>query len=237
MKPPHLVLIPGYMLDETMWDAFVAQLPSAYTVERLRLGEEASIGEMAQRLGSGLGRPSVVVGFSLGGYVARAMAAAYPTRVAGLVLVASSARVDSDVQAAAKARSLSMTDAEHYRGLSRGVVAQSLGPANAGNAALVERIQGMGRRLGYGAFKAQSQLSRANVPLAELRCPTLVIAAADDRLRTREESIELADAIDGARLAVIPDSGHMIPMEQPARLASTIVAWIEENPAEGRSGR
>jgi pimeloyl-ACP methyl ester carboxylesterase len=53
-----------------------------------------------------------------------------------------------------------------------------------------------------------------------------VIAAAQDQLRSAEESAELAAAIPGARLSTIDNSGHLIPIEQPDVLAATIRDWL-----------
>ena len=50
--------------------------------------------------------------------------------------------------------------------------------------------------------------------LAEIQCPTLVIGARDDRLRSLEAAQELKDHIPGARLVVLDHSGHMLPMER-----------------------
>ena len=44
--------------------------------------------------------------------------------------------------------------------------------------------------------------------------------------RNSELAQELADGIPGAALAVIEDSGHMIPVEAPDRLADVIVPWL-----------
>ena len=36
----------------------------------------------------------------------------------------------------------------------------------------------------------------------------------------------MADAIPGATLTVIQDTGHMIPLEAPQRLLDAIVPWL-----------
>lgn len=84
----------------------------------------------------------------------------------------------------------------------------------------------MGRRLGYEAMVVQSGLRRDRIAAAELRCPTLVIGADQDALRSTQETRELAAAIPGARLEVIDGSGHMLPLEQPAALATAIQSCL-----------
>ena len=52
------------------------------------------------------------------------------------------------------------------------------------------------------------------------------MAAADDQLRSLAEAQEMTVAIPGATLAVIADTGHMIPLEAPQRLLDVIVPWL-----------
>jgi 3-oxoadipate enol-lactonase len=45
--------------------------------------------------------------------------------------------------------------------------------------------------------------------------PTLVVVGEADSLTTPDQARALAQAIPGARLAVIPGAGHVPPVEQP----------------------
>ncbi|MFC4256483.1 alpha/beta fold hydrolase [Croceibacterium xixiisoli] len=73
-------------------------------------------------------------------------------------------------------------------------------------------------------FARQAALDRPDdtARLAEITCPTLVVAAAQDRLRTVEESRVLQVGIAGSRLIVVEHCGHLIPLEQPDQLAASI---------------
>jgi pimeloyl-ACP methyl ester carboxylesterase len=62
--------------------------------------------------------------------------------------------------------------------------------------------------------------------LADIRCPTLVVAGAEDQLRSPEEARELADGIPSARLEIVPGAGHLIPLEQPQALAGAIARHV-----------
>ena len=121
-----------------------------------------------------------------------------------------------------------------FSGLSRTAVATSLHPKQRDNEALIERVRAMGMRLGGEVFRRQSLLDRPGdlERSHEIRCPTLVVAAADDQLRSLAEAQEMTAAIPGATLAVIEDTGHMIPLEAPQRLLDVIVPWLAAQ-AEG----
>ena len=97
-----------------------------------------------------------------------------------------------------------------------------------------ERIRAMGMGLGGDVFRRQSLLDRPGdlERSSGIRCPTLVVAAENDQLRSLAEAQEMTAAIPGATLAVIEDTGHMIPLEAPQRLLDVIVPWLAAQ-AEG----
>jgi pimeloyl-ACP methyl ester carboxylesterase len=219
-----LVLLPGYMLDETLWDDVAGKLGAP--VQRMRLEPGKDLDEIAQGIGQRAPERFVLVGFSLGGYVARKVAELYPQRVAALILIATSLRDDTEERATSRRTLVRLMKPDTFRGLSTHSIASSLHPDLQGDKALLNRIRAMGERLGYQALVTQTDLRRDGIAAATLSCPTLVIAAAQDQLRSAEESAELAAAIPGARLSTIDNSGHLIPIEQPDVLAATIRDWL-----------
>lgn len=94
------------------------------------------------------------------------------------------------------------------------------------NRALVKRIQEMGKTLGYEEFVKQSMLDRSSYDMSKIGCPTLIISGAEDQLRSKEEAIELLDQLPHAKLEIIKNTGHMIPIEQPKALVSVILTWL-----------
>jgi pimeloyl-ACP methyl ester carboxylesterase len=63
--------------------------------------------------------------------------------------------------------------------------------------------------------------------LAEIACPTLIIASADDRVRGVVEAEELRAGIRHSELVLIDGAGHMAPLEAPDQLARVIESWID----------
>lgn len=222
-----LVFLPGFMLDETLWDEVTSQLQQGSAIHCLRLESGTTTQEIAQGVAKAAPERFVLIGFSLGGYIARKVTELFPERVAALVLVATSLAVDSDERIQARQHAIASMDASTFHGLSMRSIAKSLHPDRRGDKELLAKIKDMGRRLGYPALTVQSSLQRDQIAAAALSCPTLVIAASDDSLRTAEESKELAEIIPNAMLKTIEDSGHMLPLEQPKALADAIGHWLE----------
>jgi pimeloyl-ACP methyl ester carboxylesterase len=224
-----LLLVPGFMADETLWRDLEAPLAPFAPLVHADLRHDATLEAMARRALEQAPPSFLLVGFSMGGYVAREIVRQAPERVRALVLIATSTRPDSPALKQRKGAIGNAAPSIAFSGLSRIAVASSLHPKQRDNEALIERVRAMGMRLGGEVFRRQSMLERPGDigRLHEIRCPTLVVAAAQDQLRGLEEARELQAGIPGATLEVIEDTGHMIPIEAPQRLAEVIVPWLE----------
>jgi pimeloyl-ACP methyl ester carboxylesterase len=228
-----LLLVPGFMADETLWRDLEAPLAPFAPLHHADLRHDSSIEAMARRALESAPPSFLLVGFSMGGYVARDIARLAPERVRALVLIATSTRPDTPAMRQRKGAIGKAAPSVAFSGLSRTAVATSLHPKDRDNDPLIERVRAMGMRLGGEVFRRQSMLERPGdlARLNEIRCPTLVVAAGQDQLRSLEEARELQAGIPGATLEVIEDTGHMIPIEAPARLAAVIVPWLARHQA------
>jgi pimeloyl-ACP methyl ester carboxylesterase len=226
-----ILLVPGFMADETLWSDMTPSLARFGPVVHADLRHDASIEAMARRALDAAPPSFLLVGFSMGGYVARDIARLAPARVRALVLVATSTRPDAPALRQRKGAIGAAAPTIAFHGLSRTAVASSLHPRLRDNDALIERVRAMGVRLGGDVFRRQSMLERPGDlgRLGEIVCPTLVVAAAQDGLRSMDEARELQQGIAGEDLAVIEDSGHMLPIEAPQRLLDAVVPWLERH--------
>ncbi len=197
----HILLIPGFMADASLWDDVVADFAAVGEVSHGDLAEAATIEEMAQRVLDRAPDHFAVVGFSMGGYVAREIARRAPERVKALVLVATSARADTPAQARQKAFAVRNVEPDRFHGLSRGAVLSSLHPDRAGDEAMIERVRAMSERVGGEVFIRHASQERTGDldRLSSIVCPTLVIAADRDGLRSLDESRGCATVSRGRR--------------------------------------
>jgi pimeloyl-ACP methyl ester carboxylesterase len=234
-----IVLVPGFMLDQGLWDDLLPFLPPDETPHFADLNTGTSIEEMARAVLAAAPPAFILVGFSMGGYVARAIAYLAPERVRALVLVATSARPDQPALVRQRITAARQMDGPNFPGLSTSSIRASLHACRAGDIAMIDRVRSMGARLGSAVFTRQSAVVRPGdiERLHDITCPTLVIAAGGDQLRTVEEAREQAGGIPGASLAVIKQSGHMIPLEAPQVLGGVMSQWLKKVSARAGAGR
>lgn len=225
-----VLLVPGFMLDADLWRDVEGGLEAFGPILHADTTRDGSIADMARRALADAPASFILIGFSMGGYVAREIVRQAPDRVSALILIATSARGDTDVQLQRKAALAAQSPSTVFGGLSKSAVVSSLHPDHAHDDKLIARIQAMGARLGGEVFRRQSLLERHDErgSLHTIHCPTLVIAGRQDKLRSLIEAKELLDGIPDADLVEIEGAGHMIPMEAPEGVIVMISSWLEE---------
>ncbi|HEV7543381.1 MAG TPA: alpha/beta fold hydrolase, partial [Reyranella sp.] len=93
-----LVLLPGFMCDQDLWTDMVPDLQKLGTPHYGNVYEDSTLEGMAQRVLDSSPARFVLVGFSMGGFVARVLCLMAPERVSGVAFVASSARGYSEAE-------------------------------------------------------------------------------------------------------------------------------------------
>jgi pimeloyl-ACP methyl ester carboxylesterase len=168
---------------------------------------------------------AVLVGSSSGGYVAQQVAVAYPSRVAGLVLIGSPRTLQGRPAFADEVEGL--TDP-----IDTAWVRQTLTwfPLFHGVPEwyLEDRVRD-GARVPAAVWRESFDGLIAAEPPTDtgtIAAPTLVIWGDRDELLPREQEEDLAAAIPASRLVVYEETGHAVLWEQPERLASDLRAFI-----------
>lgn len=83
-------------------------------------------------------------------------------------------------------------------------------------------------RFGYKFDPAWFGLpSRPRPDPADVACPTLLVRGGDSRLLSQTAAEELVVALPQGSLAVVPEAGHHVAVDQPERLLEAIAAFVE----------
>jgi pimeloyl-ACP methyl ester carboxylesterase len=221
-----LVLLPGFMCDADLWTDMAGDLARLGDVHYGNVYQDDTLEGMARRVLSESPERFVLIGFSMGGFVARVLTLMAPERVTGVAFVASSAREYTPAER--QRRIQGAMPGDKPKAANPGV-ALGLHPDRERDPVLLERLRGMQRRLGPEVRTRQSALIRKDgyADLARIACPSLVIACRQDRLRKFEETERMAKCLPQGRFEVIEDCGHMAPLEKPHELAMLLAKWID----------
>ena len=242
-----VVLIHGFPLDHTMWDAQIEALAGRWRViapDLRGFGRSSVIpgtatmeqmaGDVAGLLEAiGVGTPVVLAGLSMGGYVALSFCRQYGHRLRGLILCDTRAAPDTPEAAAGRRETAARVLREGTAPLADAMLPRLLAPSTLQNRPdLVEALRRAILRADPQAIAAAS-LGMAERPdatplLSAIACPALVVVGQQDAISPVPEMSKLAEAMPRAQLAVIRDAGHMSPMENPAEVNRAMVSFLEE---------
>jgi len=245
---PPLVFLHGFPLDHSMWDAqrreFTAThrviVPDLRGLGRTAVGElpvsmELIADDIAALLDAkGVSEPIILCGLSMGGCVALAFVRKYPTRVRALILCDARAGLDTP-----EARENRYKLAEKVLTEGPRVAVDAMLPrlfaaeTNKHQPHVIDAVRNVIlASSSRGVAAAQRALAERPdcVPLLpDIRVPALLIVGEHDVISTPAEMQGMAAAIPGARCVVIPNAGHMAPMEQPAAVNAAIREFLTQS--------
>jgi pimeloyl-ACP methyl ester carboxylesterase len=163
---------------------------------------------------------AVIVGHSMGGAIAQTLALDFADRVAGLVLIATGARLRVAPAILEGIRSNFERAAEL---ITRFAWSSEASPTvvERGRKALLETDPDVV----WGDFAACDRFD-ALERLGEIRAPTLIIAGSADQLTPVKYARFLAERILEARCSIIERAGHMVMLERPKEVAQATQEFL-----------
>lgn len=157
---PQILLLPGFMLDARLWDDVKVGLSQLGQLSFGDITQDDSLEAMAKRVLISAPPRFVLVGFSMGGYVAQWVYKFAPERVIGLVLMNTSAHQQSAADVAQTQAQIELAKQYPFKGLTKRALASSVDPDRTGDQALLDRLQTMAVNNGKEVFIRQLSAMR-----------------------------------------------------------------------------
>jgi pimeloyl-ACP methyl ester carboxylesterase len=231
MPADALILLPGLLCDSSL---FAAQLPALAAVTRVEVAEVGGASSMAGLAEDVLRRAPprfALLGLSMGGSIAFEIWRQAPERVSRLALLDTQARADTPEITERRRVLMDLARSGAFGQVTPRLWPMLVHPDRQGDPALAATVTGMAEAIGPEAFLRQEQALIDRIDsrptLAAIACPTLVLVGRQDRLTPLDRHEEMAAAIPGATLVVLPDCGHLSPLEQPAAVTRQLLAWLD----------
>ena len=241
-KGTAIVLIHGFLENKTMWNCYIPELSKrnrVITIDLLGHGETECMGyvhsmednaEIIHAVLSKLRiRKAILVGHSMGGYVALAFAELYPATVKGLVLQNSSSKADNEERKANRDRAIKAVKKD-YASFVRLSITNLFNPDN--KERLVDEIE----KVKLEALKIPLQGIVASLEGMKIRrdrsnllhsatFPMLLILGKKDPVLNYEDGVELIKNTK-VQLSTFPD-GHMTHIENAVELKKTLLDFFK----------
>jgi 3-oxoadipate enol-lactonase len=240
-----VLLIHGFPLNRQMWADQIDFLSKSYRilVPDLRGHGETppSPGPYSMELladdcialldAIGIKAPIVVGGLSMGGYVAFALYRRYPERVAALILAATRASADSAEAKVNRDISIAKAKADGTSAVVANMLPKILSHKTYENSPqlvnhvkqimLQTSLEGM-----VSALEGMRDRQDSTPLLTQIDVPVLVMHGSEDQIIRFEDSQSMYAQLPKASLAVLPDSGHLLNLEQPENFNEAVVRFL-----------
>ncbi|HVX10500.1 MAG TPA: alpha/beta fold hydrolase [Pirellulales bacterium] len=242
-----LVFVHGFPLSHAMWNA---QIPVFSGEHRVIAPDLRGFGSSVDTEGTvtmedfaddlalildrlEVGEPVVLCGLSMGGYIAWQFVRKYRSRLCGLVLCDTRASADVPEVVENRLKVAKLVIENGTQPVAELMLPKAFGPKTfAERPQVVESVRSMMIASDPTGVAAASRgmATRPDMTslLPSIDLPTLVVVGADDVLTPADEMRRMAAAIPRAQFKLIPEAGHLAPLENPSVFNATLASFLDE---------
>lgn len=225
-----LVLIPGLNCTSALFAPQVQALAAGQPILHADLSRDRTIAAMARRVLETAPERFAVAGLSMGGYVAFELVRQAPHRVTRIALLDTSARPDTEEATQRRLRLIRLAEGDAFEEVHGQLWPRLVHPGRQGDAALEAVVLGMMRDTGVEVFVAQQRAIMGRMDsrpgLSAIAVPTLVLVGEQDAITPPDHARDIADAIPGAELTIVPSCGHLSTLERPDEVNAALARWL-----------
>lgn len=235
--PPHLLLLPGLVCDDAIWQHQANRFSEITTVEIPDYGASDSLEKMGQVALRDAPERFAVAGHSMGARVAFEILRRVPERVAGVALLDTAYRPRAtgeggDSERASRFALLDVARSQGMRAMARQWIPAIVHPSRLSDEAFITSVIEMIDRKTADIFAAQinALLERTDAApvLTSLRCPTMILCGREDLWSPLAGHREMAALVPQSKLVIIENCAHMAPMECPEDVTSALREWLTD---------
>lgn len=242
---PLVVLIHGLGLTHAVWDQMVPALAPQFcvlTYDILGHGQTpthpkpnlSALAAQLARLMEELGHTqAALVGFSLGGMIARRFAQDYPARTRALAILHSPHRRSEAAQAAIVARVAQAEGQGPSATVEAALQRWFTDDFRAQNPAMMDKVRGWVLGNNPATYPDYYRILASGIeeivaPTPPITCPTLVVTGDEDYGNGPDMTFAIAAEIAGAETLILPGLRHMALMENPALTNAPLLAFLTQ---------
>lgn len=173
----------------------------------------------------------ILAGCSMGGYIAFEFWRRYPARVAGLILCDTRAEADSEEIRQRRRDQIERIQREGTAFLADFVEETLLSPkTRERNPSLVREVRQWALQAPpdavIGVLEALAGRPDSTETLSTITVPVLLIYGEDDVVTPKECGLRMVSRLPQATMELVPDAGHLAPLENPPVVNSAIEDYL-----------
>lgn len=239
-----IVFVHGFPYDHTMWDRQIAELKSNYycvSYDIRGLGQ-SPIGDGQYTMESfaddlefiirelNLNKP-ILCGLSMGGYISLRSVERNQSIYSALILCDTRSEADNNEGKLKRAAGIKKINTIGIKEFVNEFVQNCFSPKSLKSE---EYFQTLKKSLNSDPVGVKgcliAMLSRTDTTnyLSKIKIPTLILCGEDDRLTPPDVMQKMAEQIPNSKFVIVPDAGHMAPIENAEFVNSRIKRFLGE---------
>lgn len=184
---------------------------------------------------------ALLVGLSMGGYILFAFYRKYAARVKGLILADTKAQADTEEGKSGRFQLAQIAYKKGPSAIADVMIPKLLSPATIQtNPDLVQQVRAMieGNQISgiAGDLMAMADRPDSVSLISQITCPTQIIVGELDQATPPSDAKLMAEQIQHARLAIIPNAAHLSNLEQPEAFNQIVGSFASDLRESARLG-
>lgn len=227
----EILFIPGILCSARVWGS-LNELRNVYACHDVDVSGHDNIEGMSEsiiRQFKDSSSEKIVVGFSMGGYVALDLVLRNELNIKGLILLNTTAAAVNPLTIPDRKSAMELAKSGQFDK----VLAYSYDLCfRAPNQDWRDLLNTMAEEIGQEAYLRQQNaiITRKSLlnEIENIAIKTLIVSARYDKIIPYQDAIIMFDKIKNSSLAIIDDCGHIPMAEQPAMVKQCVTAFLED---------
>ncbi|HSW70039.1 MAG TPA: alpha/beta hydrolase [Gammaproteobacteria bacterium] len=225
MKKLPLVLLPGLLSNQTVFQHQINQLSSIADIMVVELTDVDSPAAMTDKILKLVPERFMLAGHSIGGWVALRLMKIAPEKIIKLCILNTAARGVESAELASRQSVLDRIEKGEFKEIAFDI-ADKFTFNRTARAAVLKMFLQVGEQSLINQTRAMMLREDLRDILPTIHCPTWVVHAEQDQRFSIDMLKEISQLIPHSRMQVVQQCGHMSPMESPEDITNLMRCWM-----------
>ena len=225
-----LVFVPGLLCTDALFQPQIDALSASHSIHIAQTTDCETIDQMVEYMLDSVSGEIIVIGLSMGGYVAQEAARIAPDRISAIALLSTSAQPDDEARKRQRHELIKLSEIGRFKGVTPRLLPRFLSAEALEDEAMCQTVMDMAAEIGQKHFTSQQYAIMARRDqrpyLPSFHKPSLVLCGMADELTPPQLSEEMAGLLPRAELVLLDNIGHLSSLEAPEEVTQAIIRLI-----------